>query len=294
MDRASWRRAFFLLFALPGMSFANGEGVPDAMVGECRAVPAAIADHVVPGTVILLGEIHGNRQSPAAFSDIICHAIKADLKVKVGFEFPERYTDAFDSFTREPDSDKALQDLMGLSFWHSESQDGKRSAAMLELMQQIRRWRLDEGANISMFSFDSNGESEGVSRDEAMARHVEEQAGNRRVTLVLTGNYHSRTNPPQEDDDWTKRMGHYLADSGLDVISVNAMIKGGSTWLCRGPNPEDCGVAKGAVPKDWQRRLVRHRGGNQHDYTWWLGPGTASKPANIEYQPVGRLKSRKR
>lgn len=292
MERARWKGAFFLLLTLPGMSMANGEGVPNAVIGECRTVPAAIADHVKPGSVILLGEIHGNRQAPAAFSDIICHAIKVDLKVKVGFEFAERYTGAFDSFTREPDSDKALRELMGLSFWHSESQDGKRSEAMLELMQQVRRWRLDDGANISMFGFDSNGEPEGVSRDEAMAGHVEERADNRHVTLVLTGNYHSRTNPPEEDGEWSKRMGHYLADSGLDVISVNAMIKGGLTWLCRGPDPEDCGIAEGPVPKDWQRHLVRHRGDNQHDYTWWLGPGTASRPAIIEHQPKPQSQGR--
>lgn len=286
MDRAFWKGAFSLLFALSGMSSANGEDVPNAEIGECRTVPAVIADHVKPGTVILLGEIHGNRQAPAAFSDIICHAIQDGLKVKVGLEFREQHTGAFDAFIQEPDSDKAVRELMGLPFWHSEFKDGKSSEATLELMRKIRQWRREGGADISIFSFDSNDESVGVSWDEVMARHVEGQAGDHHVTLVLTGNYHSRTNSPEEDGEWTRLMGHYLADSDLEVISVNAMIKGGSSWVCRGPEPEDCGIAKGPVPKEWQRHVVSHQGGNQHDYTWWLGPGTASRPAAFEHEPT--------
>lgn len=286
MDRAFWKEAFVLLLALPGMSMANGANVPNAAIGECRTVPAGIADHVKPGTVILVGEIHGNRQSPAAFSDIICHAMQDGLKVKVGLEFREQNTGAFDAFIQEPDSGKAVRELMDLPFWHLDFKDGKSSKAMLELLRKIRQWRREGGTDISIFSFDSNDESDGVSRDEIMARHVEGQAGDRHVTLVLTGNYHSRTNPPEENGDWSKWMGHYLADSGLDVVSVNAMIKGGSTWVCRGPKPEDCGIAEAPVPKEWQRHLVRHEGDNQHDYTWWLGPGTASRPAVFEHEPT--------
>lgn len=267
------------MVALSNQAFAGQPEFERSKVGQCRGIPEELANQVKPGNVILVGEVHGTREIPAAFSDLVCHAVEQDFPTKIGIEFSSRFTDSLDAFVNTTGSKEALGELEKLSFWHVKFQDGKRSEAMYEMLEAVRRWNVKDGTDISVFSFDANDWSEDVNREKQMAKNIQSQAGPGHVTLILTGNLHSRTRQPDDERGWSKKMGHYLTDFGVESVSVNAMVQGGSKWVCRGPRPEDCGVSEGTVPDDWKTELIEAPSNEQHDFTWFLGPGTASRPA---------------
>jgi hypothetical protein len=75
--------------------------------GAAGATPVvnALAALLAAGRILLVGEVHGTREMPAAFGDLVAHAVKMGLHVRVGLELPE---DLSSSWTDDGRSSKAM------------------------------------------------------------------------------------------------------------------------------------------------------------------------------------------
>ncbi len=191
-----------------------------------RCSPIAGADPLlIPGKVILLGELHGTREAPYYTGLLACLALRKDMPVTVGLELPRSDQSAVDEFVNSEGSESDRQSILNLPFWARDYQDGRASQAMLELLDEVRILK-NLGHPISVLLIDQPSASD---RDLAMATRVIKLASQqtKNFVIVLTGNYHNMINKG------SGKMGTYiLADLGLErVVSLKQNHIGGSAWL---------------------------------------------------------------
>lgn len=186
---------------------------------------------VAPGNVVLVGEVHGTMESPAFVADVACHALAGDLAVTIGLEMPTSEQRGIDVFVESEGDDADVAALLDGPFWTEEPLDGRTSAAMLELLQDIRRARLG-GAAIEVVAIDPGNPG---GRDAAMAQAVVDAAEGRPDGLVvaLTGNVHAATVAAPAAADSQRPMGAYVADALGDdrVIALDIGFGGGTAWV---------------------------------------------------------------
>ena len=140
------------------------------------------------GAIILLGELHGTTEAPRVVAELACEALAAGHAVAVGLELPQADQDDVDEFLAGKSSPEQL--LAG-AFWPRACQDGRTTAAMLDLHTRLQTL----AAAIDRFEiFYIDDPSDPTGRDRAMARRVlakrAEAPG--AVIIVLTGNPHNR------------------------------------------------------------------------------------------------------
>ena len=172
----------------------------------CRPIEG-IQPLLNPGRVLLLGELHGTVESPAFALDVACHAARAGLPAIVGLELATGEQARVDAFLDSPGSEEDRAALLAGPPWQSSYQDGRASHAMFNLIDGVRRLRLEK-LPVRVVMFDAPTAGGGQQRDRNMARNLAEViAGEpRAMTIVLTGNRHSRT---------TKGSARNSGESGL-------------------------------------------------------------------------------
>jgi hypothetical protein len=234
-----------------------------------------------PGVVLLLGEIHGTVEGPEFAGDIACHAARLGLPVVVALEQPLAGQGGVDSFLRSNGDAEARRALLAGPFWLGVHQDGRASQAMLELIARVQGLR-QSGRAARVALFDPAAAGGGQARDRGMADRLAELAAaeTEAVTVVLTGNLHSRTDRGRSGNEDYEPMGYLLARRAPGrVVALMQAHGGGSAWICA---PE-CGVAtlggrRGERP--WQIELGAGRPAG-HDGWFRVGGITASPPARI-------------
>lgn len=261
----------------PEKSSATGE----MDFSRCLALPEALDEKVETGNILLFGEVHGTWEFPAALADVVCAAKDKGIAVRVGLEYGHPTSDALDRYVNSQGGQGDRGELIESVGWNARFQDGTYSVAMFELLEAIRKWNR-EGNDIGVFAFDNDADST-YSRERKMAEVVAEAADQGGVVLVLTGNYHSRSraagDPHDAGRDGEKRMGQFLRAADRDVVSVEMTWQGGTVWVCRGPKPDDCGVAGSEVPVERKSEMKAMPLSYHHDYQWALGTVTAARPA---------------
>ena len=55
---------------------------------DCGTPIAGVAPLLVPGTIVMLGEIHGTVETPAFVGDLACHGLVRGHRVLLGLEYP--------------------------------------------------------------------------------------------------------------------------------------------------------------------------------------------------------------
>src|SRR6056297_2293528 len=55
---------------------------------DCGASIAGVDPLLVPGTIVMLGEIHGTVEIPAFVGDLACHGLVRGHRVLLGLEYP--------------------------------------------------------------------------------------------------------------------------------------------------------------------------------------------------------------
>lgn len=185
---------------------------------------------------LVIGETHGNNESPDIFADAVC--LTAQVRpVVVAVEHPDADQAAIDAFLASDGGEAAMQAFLTADMW--KTPDGRASEATLRLFQRLRTMK-QAGEIRAVIAFVPSRFARPYTQaeyEERMANRLEEAAGSDATMLVLTGNVHAaRTEVPWEP--------HYLPMSGhlpiSETVTLNIVTNGGSTWACQG-QPVSCG-----------------------------------------------------
>jgi hypothetical protein len=249
-----------------------------ALASLClSATPCASISNAEPllvrGAKILLGEMHGNVQTPRFVGELACAASKRGA-VRVGLEIPNSEQARIDSFLASSGSTAARAALLKGPFWNDSYQDGRKSQAMVVLLETLRRLR-QQGADVGVVLFDSQAQD----RNLGMAENLRGAfaAAPKAVFIVLTGNLHARRTPGEFSDTF---MAARLAEKGVDLTALDARYGRGTTWACM--SGDTCGpIAFGRGPDVPLAVVMKPSADGAYDGTFEVGAPIFSPPAAV-------------
>lgn len=252
---------------------------------QWAAEPAApmrqLLDAATGHRVLLVGEIHGTVEVPALVADL-ADALAAEEPLVVGLELPRDEQKHIDAFLDSAGTGDDRAALLAGKFWTRDYQDGRSSAAMLDLLERLRQLRLR--TKLEVLALDQVGAAvaDGDARDQAMAERLSAALDDhpKARALVLAGNFHTRLQKGAPWDESHEFLGYRL--SRLEPYAIEIMGVAGSAWICTGPETDSCkardfpesslkpGIELGAE--------VNERG---HQGMWRLERTSASPPAKF-------------
>jgi hypothetical protein len=282
-----WTRALAfaaLLFAGACATAPSPAGAPPAAPLACREVEG-LEPLLAPGAGLLLGEIHGTAESPAFLANVACLALRGGHPVTVALEIPREEQARVDTFLGSAGSEADRAALLDSSFWTDKYQDGRRSRAMLSLLEDLRR--LHHGgrpvrvALIDRLAKPVKWDERDRWMAEALAQAFEETPGG--VVLSLTGNVHSRISPGTPWDADYQPAGYVLATMRPDlrVTALDASYPDGTAWTCTSAEASSCEARplQGSGDGQGDRVVLLPEVTNGHNGTYQLSALTASPPA---------------
>lgn len=232
---------------MAGLALASAQAT-SARPSFSSAAECAEVDGLEPilrrGAVLVFGEIHGNRESPAFVINVACEALALGLSVTVALELLDSERPGIQKYLSSSGSDADRAELTANGIWSTEYQDGRSSAAMADLLERLRGFRAAD-QRIEVELFDRSGWSSGQERDRLMAEALSVILATTTsdVVVVLTGNIHSRVATGTPWDETYLPMAHLLAVPGnRNLVSLDVAHAGGTTWMCTGSEPSSCGV----------------------------------------------------
>lgn len=253
---------------------------PLAADNGCRPIEG-VKEVIGPGRILLLGELHGTKESPAFLSAVSCHAVSEELSVTVALELPHSEEEAVETFLGSTGSAEDLLKILRLPFWAKSYQDGRTSRAMLTLLEDLRSMK-QSGGKLQVVLMDAP--SEPRTRDEAMAGRLlavakESPDG---FLVALSGNVHNRT------ARGSRGMGErVLKGAGAErLTSLDLSHNGGTAWICEAT--EGCGPLRlrgGGTGPGLQVNLYAEPDSMGYHGTYHVGEITASPPAKDEGEP---------
>lgn len=226
----------FRKMAFVAITVVMGALPPTLMAGSCE--PLEGYDELLGHHLIMVGEMHGTREVPSYFGQLVCTALDRDTSVAVGLELPVSMAPALDRYMNsgEPNS---VDTLLSDPVWSTEWQDGRTSQAMLDLIQELARLQLRHEGQLSVHLLDPPDEYRdgAMSKGQSIASRIRQMADETDADylLTLTGNFHNRINVPPEQSATSD-----LAD--LDPFTVTLNWQEGQAWMCTGSTPDGCGV----------------------------------------------------
>lgn len=198
-------------------------------------VPDTIVESLDARDVLIIGEVHGTKETPAIVAALMDLKSKEGM-VLLGLEIPANQQGLMDDYLSGAGSEESL--LSG-DFWKREAgrQDGRSSQAIFDLVREARRLRL-AGRRIEVVCYvpsDREVQMGGSRAQNILSTHDRVKPD---FTLVLSGNYHSRVVKADFDDQ--EPLGAQL--SRLDSVSLPVYSTRGEYWACGGSPVPDCGV----------------------------------------------------
>jgi hypothetical protein len=178
---------------------------------------------------VLVGEMHGTAEAPAIFADLVCSAREAKRPIVVGIELREQH--ALDVFIASGNSAAGLQELLSAEEW--KGRDGRTSAAMLMLIEQLRALKL-RGVVSGVVAFAAWRPDESSAKgEERMASALLTAAARNPDALViaLTGNLHACKKALPEVASY-RLMASFLPPA--QTVSLAVTDRGGQAWNCQG------------------------------------------------------------
>lgn len=189
--------------------------------------------------LLILGEYHGTVEAPALMLALAGQAAKTG-PVTVALEIWSGEQARIEAFLATAGSAADRRELLRGPFWQvpPERSDGRRSQAMLALLEGLRILRRDH-PRLAVVAFDDRdaalpGDDSHRRLAEAL-RRLHAERGETRI-LVLAGNYHARLAPPADLRDEQGRpmrdppvpTAAHLRD--LDPVVIEVVARGGSAW----------------------------------------------------------------
>ena len=184
--------------------------------------------------MLLFGEMHGSLEAPKLISDLACSLSKSH-ETAVGLEIDSRDQPKIDVYLNSPGATEDVEKLTSSYFWQK-GKDGRSSAAMLDLIENIRQLRI-EGHPVSVFAFDDQPGSE-LERNVAIANGIRRfHSTHPNVQIIaLMGNVHAMQAEMTTSDGPLVPSGALLSD--LNPVSILITYPSGTIWACM----PDCGV----------------------------------------------------
>jgi hypothetical protein len=244
--------------------------------------------------LVLVGEIHGTQEIPAAFGRLVCRAAaeRRGKTILVGMEILSSAQSAIDTFLASEGGASADHALLAQEFWQREYQDGRSSEAMFHLLDELRRDR-KAGLKIVVRALDPQHYDSPSDRDAAMAASLIDAIAAVRPaqTLVLVGNVHTRilNGYPWDAKASYVPFGALLRARYDDLIALDVTTLGGSAWTCTSSSAADCGAHElrahettGPVPRVALDPAATPKTG--YSGALIIGQVTASAPARLGTQ----------
>lgn len=236
----------------------------------------------VPGRLLssrlhLLGELHGTRQIPEFVYAYVCSLSERVDGVVLALELSAQDQALIDAFLASNGSIEDRKALLGSKEWSLpiRRQDGRTSAAMLALLDEVRRHNRSQPKRRIAVAAISAPNDTGMS---ANVRALMQSAPGKHV-IVLTGDIHASKEKGNEFDAAYEPMGFLLKD--LSPVTLIADYEQGTAWNCREaqcavqpafaiPNPRDQKYSISLTPPP---QPVGFEG------TFYVGKVDASEPA---------------
>lgn len=245
---------------------------------DCVTITGA-EEVLVPGAHVLVGEMHGNDVTPKAVGELACIAARRG-PVRVALEIPTEEQPRLDAFLASAGKKEDQARLLAGKFWTPRLQDGRRSVAVVALLERLRALS-KQGARVGVTAYDAiDGE-----RDQAMSERLRLafEAAPKDTFIVLTGNLHARKTSGSMGRTF---MAQALTTRGVATTSLMVRTGSGGSWVCSGFEPATCGpqpTGKGPG-QPLGLRLEKVDGGA---YDGWLDLGvpTWSPPATTKPTP---------
>lgn len=232
--------------------------------------------------IIVIGELHGTAEVPAAFAEMVCEAAQRG-PVTVALELPQGMQPEMDAFLAAEDDAAALLALEGTPFLDPTMIDGRTSLAMVAMLNRIRALRA-EGLDVTIHLFQpstrrpSGFEQSWYELDMAKALAVGIYARPESRVLVLVGNLHARkVGIAEVPEVGLPAIAHLPA---TEVLSLKVAQQGGEAW--------NCGSACGANPvrstyeASARGVILESDDAGAYDGLLAVGPTTASPPVRAE------------
>lgn len=189
--------------------------------------------------LIIIGEMHGTREIPALVGEL-ANRYSQQGPLLLGIEISRGEHDSLRDYLSSPIP--APSYLAARPAWQKPrtANDGRRSKAMLALIEVMRRLRA-QGRDVAVLPFDVSRSGNGAeARDHAMADYLRAayQALPNGRLLVLAGNVHAMQEKPTYCPQCQSPMTSYLRD--LAPFSVSVVAERGASWGCTarcGPVP---------------------------------------------------------
>lgn len=237
-------------------------------------VPPAL---VAAGATTIFGEIHGTREAPELFGDVVCHAAARGGRVVVGLELPSSESDAVRAFLAGGTS------LTSRPFWTQPYQSGRTSAAMLALLTELRRI-IQVDPRVELFLFDIPFEADPQNRDARMAETVRAKraAEPDAAMLLFTGNVHAQKTKGTAWDPSLEPMAYHLVTHGVQLTSLNIRNPKGTAWVCHSNDASSCGESPigGRAPEPGApTRGIELIASDGYDGVYIVPSATAAPPA---------------
>ncbi len=275
-----WSALLLLLLALSAR--AAEKAPPPSPSLSCPDI-AGLDPLLRKGRILLLGEMHGSRESPAFVAGAVCRGLRAGFPVTVELEIPTEEEPRVAAYLASGGNIEDRDSLLAGAFWQDPFQDGRRSQAMVALLDDLRRWG-KEGRKVRVRLLDRLPKAAAPERDRAMAAELEAavKAAPGDLFLVLTGNLHTRTARGTPWDPKQENLGYLVAPSHPGLLALDVAYSGGTIWMCPDADAAHCGVqtlhAKGGERAPGVKLYEKPSPEGYHG-EYFVGPLTASPPA---------------
>jgi predicted alpha/beta superfamily hydrolase len=280
---ALWTAVLLILLSTSARAAEKAVSVSSPSSSLSCPETAGIDTLLRKGQILLLGEMHGSRESPAFVAGAACRGLQAGRSVTVALEIPTEEEPRVAAYLASGGNIEDRDSLLAGAFWQDPFQDGRRSQAMVALLDDLRRWG-KAGRKIRVKLVDRLPKAAAPERDRAMAAELEAavKAAPDDLFLVLTGNLHTRTARGTPWDPKQENMGFLVAPSHPGLLALDVAYSGGTIWMCPDPNPASCGVQP-VHGKDGERapgvKLYEKPSPEGFHGEYFVGPLTASPPA---------------
>lgn len=268
--------------------------ITDHQTGDPLDVPAAAACASVGGSeavlqagqTLVLGELHGTRESPAFATALACSALQKGLAVTLALELPREEQKAVDDYLAAADEATAHAGLRQQPSWKDAMQFGITSAARLELLDWLRAQRRAGAAlRVVLFDIAPAAQRGAADRERRMAEALvaARRAAPTDLLLVLVGNLHARRTAGTPFDPRLEPMALLMARAlpSSPLLTFDASYPAGEAWICQ-PEPSGCGAVRvrgDGAPGAGFELVVRKTAEGAYDGIYRLPSLTVSPPA---------------